>query len=277
MYKLIACDLDETLLNDKKEICERNLMAIEKARKEYGVRFVPATGRGYTCIDNVLRDLDVYDKENEFIISNNGGIVCENRNFKQLTFHELPYEKAKELFTFGIEKGLCVQIFTAKDVYAYQLNDDEKEWLFMFKPDAIEMEENTMDFLKGEAIAKILFQRQDMDFLKQLANEMKPICKGVNVSFSSNRYLELNSEGVDKGLGLKELANHLGIDIKETIAIGDNYNDIAMLEEAGLSIAMENAPQEIKDICDYVTTSNHNEGGVAEAIEKYIFMENVYE
>lgn len=273
MYKLIACDLDETLLNDHKKICKRNLDAIAKACGEHGVKFVPATGRGYTCIDSVLAELNVIDRAEEYIISNNGGILCENREFKELSFHELPFKKAKELFAYGIEKGLCVQIFTAKDVYAYQLNEDEREWLFMFKPDAKIMEETTMDFLEHTAIAKILFERADMEYLKQVAQDMESITDGVSVSFSSNRYLELNREGVDKGLGLKELANHLGIDMKDTIAIGDNYNDVAMLKEAGLSIAMSNAPQDIKDICDYVTCANHNDGGVGEAIEKYILQE----
>lgn len=271
MYKLIACDLDETLLNDNKDICERNLAAITKARIQYGVKFIPATGRGYTCIDNVLHSMDVFDAPNEYIISNNGGIICENKGFKELTFHKLPFENAKQLFAYGVEKGLCVQVFTAKDVYAYQLDEDEKEWLFMFKPDAIIMEENSIDFLEHISIAKILFKQNDMDFLRRIAEDMKPITKEVSVSFSSNRYLEMNHKGVDKGMGLLELTHHLGIDIKDTIAIGDNYNDVAMLKVAGLSVAMENAPQEIKDMCNYVTQRDNNDGGVAEVIEKFIF------
>ncbi|MEG0737207.1 MAG: HAD hydrolase family protein, partial [Longicatena sp.] len=74
MYKLIACDLDETLLNSDKEISERNVLAIKRAQQEFGIRFVPATGRGYTCIQNVLDTLDVHNKEDEYIISGNGSI-----------------------------------------------------------------------------------------------------------------------------------------------------------------------------------------------------------
>ncbi|MEF9967918.1 MAG: HAD-IIB family hydrolase, partial [Longicatena sp.] len=79
MYKLIACDLDETLLNDNKEICERNIKAIQKAEREFGVKFIPATGRGYTCIDNVLKTLQVNNKSGEYTISNNGGVISENK------------------------------------------------------------------------------------------------------------------------------------------------------------------------------------------------------
>lgn len=276
MYKLIACDLDETLLNEEKQICVRNQMAIKRAEQEFGVKFVPATGRGYTCIQDVLNTLDVYDKENEYIISNNGGIICENKGFKELVFHTLPFKKAKELFQYGIAHGLCIQVFTAKDVYAYQIDEDEKDWLFMFKPDAIVMEENTIDFLKDIPIAKILYKKADMNYLRQLAEDMHSITDNeVSVSFSSGRYLELNSIGVDKGAGLQELAQILGIDIKETMAIGDNFNDIAMLKAAGLSVAMSNAPKEIQEICDYVTIADHNNGGVAEAIEKFIFAQEV--
>ena len=78
MYKLIVCDLDETLLDSEKKICQKNIDAIKKAR-EMGVKFIPATGRGYTCIDYVLNTLDLYDLEGEYAISTNGAIVTENK------------------------------------------------------------------------------------------------------------------------------------------------------------------------------------------------------
>lgn len=276
MYKLIACDLDETLLNDNKEICEANVRAIRRAEREYGVKFVPATGRGYTCIDNVLQTLQVMDTENEYTISNNGGVVTENKGYRELYFHELPFDKAKELFSYGFTKDVCIQVFTAKDVYAFHLNDDERKWLFSFKPDSIECDGDTIDFLKGTRIAKILFQNSDMDYLRELEKDMRSITEGsVNTSFSSGRYLELNHVGVDKGSGLQHLADYLGIDIKDTIAIGDNFNDMAMLKAAGLSIAVANAADEIKEICDYVTKADNNEGAVAEAIHKFIIKQEV--
>lgn len=272
MYKLIACDLDETLLNDQKEIGEGNVKAIKRAELEYGVKFVPATGRGYTCIDNVLHTLDVYDKAGEYTISNNGGVITENKGYRELTFHELPFDKAKELFAFGMSKDVCVQIFTAKEVYAFHLNPDEEKWLFTFKPDAIVCEETTLDFLENTPIAKMLFQNVDQQYLRVIEKEMRPLTAGVvSTSFSSNRYLELNHSGVDKGLGLHELANYLGIAIEDTIAIGDNYNDVAMLEEAGLSIAVANANEDIKKICHYITKATNNEDAIAEVLEKYIF------
>lgn len=75
---------------------------------------------------------------------------------------------------------------------------------------------------------------------------------------------------MDKGLGLRDLCEHLQIDLSETIAIGDNFNDVGMLREAGLSAAVANAVPEIKEMCDYVCTADHNEGAVAEVIERFI-------
>ena len=142
----------------------------------------------------------------------------------------------------------------------------------MFKPDSIICEETSLAFLKDTPIAKILFQNTDMTYLQQIAKQMKPITKDkVSVSYSSNRYLELNAIGVDKGLGLRELAAHLGIAIEDTMAIGDNLNDYAMLKDAGVAVAVANAVAEIQAISDYVTKANCNEDAVAEAIQKFIF------
>ena len=95
----------------------------------------------------------------------------------------------------------------------------------------------------------------------------------VTVSYSSNQYMEFNALGIDKGKGLIDLANKLGIDIKDTIAIGDNYNDISMLKASGLAVGANNAAEDVKNICDYVTMADNNEGVVAEVIERYIFNE----
>lgn len=272
MYKLIACDLDETLLNTQKEICERNVAAIKKAEQKYGVRFVPATGRGYTCIDTVLHTLGVYDAKNEYTISNNGGVVTENKDYRELTFHELSYDIVAHLFQFGLDKDVCMQIFTAKDVFAFHLNEDEHRWLYACKPDFIACEKASMDFLKGTPITKILFQNTDTNYLRTLAQELRPYTEGkVTVSFSSHRYLEFNPIGIDKGVGLRELCEALHIDLADTIAIGDNYNDAGMLKVAGLSVAVANAVEDIKQLCDVVTTADHNEGAVAEVIERFIF------
>ena len=132
-------------------------------------------------------------------------------------------------------------------------------------------EENTMDFLKDTPISKILYQNIDVPYLMSLEPKMESIVKGeCAVSYSSNRYMEFNKIGVDKGQGLHKLAEILGIDISETIAVGDNYNDMPMLEVAGLAVAANNAVEDVKKACDVVTNADNNEGVIAEIIERFI-------
>jgi len=271
-YKLIACDMDETLLNDNHEICQRNIDAIKTAKKEYGVKFVPATGRGYSSIQDSLKILDLYDEVDEYILSFNGGALSENKENKLLQFKGLAFDKMKEIFEFGLTKDVCMHVYTKDKIYVYNISKSEKERIEKQKIDCILMKENTVDFLSDESIAKILYQNIDVHYLRSLEPDMESIVKDVcEVSYSSNRYMEFNALGVDKGQGLKELARILNIDIKDTIAVGDNYNDMAMLKVAGLSVAAGNAVEDVKKACDYTTEATNNEGVVAELIEKFIF------
>ena len=273
MYKLIVCDLDETLLDSEKKICQKNIDAIKKAR-EMGVKFIPATGRGYTCIDYVLNTLDLYDLEGEYAISTNGAIVTENKGFKHVSYHGLSNDVAMEIVHFGIEKGLCVQAFTAKDIYTFNINEDEKKWLFMFKPDAVLCPDLNTEFLESMEIVKVMFQHTDVKYLASFMDELSDKIKAATtISYSSNRYMEFTAKGIDKGTALRELTQLLGVDLKETIAIGDNNNDLSMLKVAGVSAAVGNATQEIKEFCDYQAACKNGEGAVAEIIEKYILQD----
>lgn len=272
-YKLIASDMDETLLNDHHEICQRNIDLIKKA-KELGVKFVPATGRGFMSIQNDLRFLDLYDQEGEYVISFNGGAISENKDNQVIDFQGLPFEKMKEIFEFGLDYDVCQHIYTKDKVYIFNLSESEAQRIKNQKIDCIIMEDNNVDFLEDTPIAKILYQNTDVPYLMSIEPKMKDIVEGLcSVSYSSNRYMEFNRIGVDKGQGLKKLAEILGIDIKDTIAVGDNYNDLAMLNVAGLSVAAGNSVEGVKDVCDYVCQSDNNEGVLAEVIERFIIDE----
>ena len=96
----------------------------------------------------------------------------------------------------------------------------------------------------------------------------------LDVSYSSNRYIEFNHQGVNKGQGLKKLADILGVDIKDTIAIGDNFNDLSMIKVAGLGVGVQNTVENMKKECDVITKATNNENAVAEVISKYILGTN---
>lgn len=269
-YKLIASDMDETLLNDEHAICQRNIDLILKA-KEKGVKFVPATGRGFMSIQHDLKTLGLYDELGEYVISFNGGALTENKDNRMLYFDGLSFKKTKEIFEFGLKCDVCQHVYTQDKVYVYNLTESEAKRIKNQKVECEIMEENTIDFLKDTPISKILYQNTDVLYLMSLEPLMKHIWEGeCAVSYSSNRYMEFNKIGVDKGQGLKHLAEILGIDIKDTIAVGDNYNDMPMLKVAGLSVAAQNAVDDVKKACDVTTDADNNEGVIAEIIERYI-------
>ena len=273
-YKLIACDLDETLLNDEHLVGAKNVAAIKRAREEYGVKFVPATGRGFMQIQPELKELQLYDLEGEYVISFNGGALTENKNNRIIEFKGLEFSKMKEIFEAGLNFDVCIHVYTPDNLYVFNLSESERQRIKNQKLEAVYPEVNSVDFLKDTPISKILYQNVDVPYLMSLEEGLKPITDGhCAVSYSSNRYMEFNALGVDKGQGLIDLANKLGIAIEETIAVGDNYNDMAMLKVAGFSVAANNAVDDVKAACDYTTNANNNEGVVAELIEKFIFNE----
>ena len=133
------------------------------------------------------------------------------------------------------------------------------------------IDEYNMDDLKDEKIAKILYEKRDMPYLKSIEVEVSEMIEGkACASYSSGRYLEFNAIGIDKGFGLRWLANYLGIDINETIAIGDNYNDVEMIKAAKLGVCVTCATDDIKELAQYVTEVDYDQGAVKEVIEKFV-------
>lgn len=270
MYKLIAIDLDETLFNAQHKIDDENKKAIALAI-EKGIKIVPCSGRGPGFLGTLYDDLGI-NNEQEYSILCNGAIVIENHTSNIISCSPLAYEKALELFAFGRSKDLCVQIFTPDKVYVYFADEEEREVIKHFGDNIIFLDTDETAFLKDEVIIKVLFEKPDsLAYLQTLEEELKPLTEGhITVSFSSNRYLELNALGIHKGIGLLSLANHLGIDISETIGVGDNYNDLGLLEDAGLGVAVQNAIAPVKAIADVVTIADHNQSAIAEVIYEYV-------
>lgn len=268
-YRLIACDMDETLLNDDHQIPQANIDAIKRA-KEHGVLFVPSTGRGYLSLQHDLETLGLLDQPGQYVLSYNGGVLTENKDNRMLFFRGMSFEKIKELFEFGLKQDVCIHIYTQKELFTFNLSDSEKERIVRQKVAHTHVTDNQIDFLRETPIAKILYQNMDVPYLKSLEPLMEAILSDVQVSYSSNRYMEFNAAGVNKGQGLLDLAEYLGIAIEETIAVGDNSNDLPMLQVAGLSVAAGNAIPEVKERCDYTTTATNNEGVIAELVAKFI-------
>ncbi|MDM8271108.1 Cof-type HAD-IIB family hydrolase [Thermophilibacter provencensis] len=273
MYRLIASDLDETLLDSSHRIPDRVRAAIRAAR-ELGARFVPATGRPFNSVDDTLADLELLGAPGEYVLSFNGGVIIENSNASSpLTSCELSPATAGALYEEGVRRGLCMHLYTLEHVYLYNYLPIERSYI-EGRMNIVETHERTLDFLReaGEKTVKLLFMSTSMDELRATERELADLglTDGLDVVYSSNRYLEFNAPGVNKGSGLLELARRLGISPEETMAIGDSSNDIPMIRAAGLGVAVANATDEAKAAADYVCAADNNAGGVAEAIERFV-------
>ena len=272
MYKLMLSDLDETLLINH-HVPDFNIEAIKKSRYK-GLKFIPATGRAYNMIPEILKEIGTYDQAGEYSICFNGGLIVENRNNRILNFKGLSFEQTKIIFEKAKNYDVCVLIFTMDMCYIYNANTEEIERKRAQKAPFTIMDTYNIEHLKNEQIAKIIYQKNDMSYLKMIEQNLNNIIKNkVAISYSSNRYLEFNALGINKGYGLKWLANYLGIDIKETIAIGDNYNDIEMIKTAGLGICVTSANNDIKAVAQYVTKLDYYQGAVKEVVEKFVLEE----
>ena len=272
MYKIIACDLDETLISRDRSISKENIEAIQRA-KQAGVRFVPATGRGYNSVRNELKTLGLYDLENEYVISYNGGAITENKDERVLHFQGITFKEAQDLYIRGLSYDhICIHIYTPDQVWVRNFYPEEVEYLACRQP-CTEIFGDDIEFLKEKEIVKAIYMNTDYDYLKRIQSEITDLTMDLDVSFSSNRYMEFNRKGVSKGKGLHKLADLLGVDIKDTIAIGDNYNDLSMIKEAGLGIGVANTVEAMKKECDYITQADCDHSAIAEVINRFIFNE----
>lgn len=267
-YQIIACDMDETLLSSDATICRRNIEAIAAARRA-GVKFVPATGRGYASLEGVLKSTGLWQQEKEYVISFNGCCITENKSNRRLYWNPLPFTTAAALYEKGIAYGLCLHAYTANTVYIYRPSTAKIHFL-NGRMAFTETTERSLDFLAGQDIVKLIYMHPDMTYLQNLQKELQPLLRSVCVSFSSNRYLEFANEGVTKAAALYKLADLLHVPYAETLAIGDNINDAAMLRAAGLGVGVANLHEAIREDCDVVTAATNNEGAVAEAITRFV-------
>ena len=269
MYKIIVCDLDETLISRDRTISSENIEAIRKAT-EAGVKFVPCTGRGYNSVHHTTAQLGLFDQKDQYVISYNGGAITENKDERQLYFQGITFEEAEAIYKRGLTYDhICIHIYTPDQVWVRNFYPEEVEYLANRQP-CTEIFSDDIDFLKGKEIVKAIYMNTDYSYLKKIESEITDLTGNMDVSFSSNRYMEFNRKGVSKGNGLKRLCNILGVDIKDTIAIGDNFNDLSMIQEAGLGVGVSNTIADMKPLCDVITENDCDHSAVAEVINRYV-------
>ena len=271
MYKLIALDMDGTLLTTDKKVTSRTEAAI-KAAEAKGVKIVLASGRPLAGISRYLDELDLLKGE-DYVLSFNGGLVLNTKSEEIVSKVSLSGSDLKYIYKISKELNVNIHAYSVKDGLIAPKTSKYTE----YEATINEIDININDFNEvddDEDIIKVMMidPQEILDpAIEKLPSE---IYEKYSVFKSAPFFLEFTHKEVDKGLGLKRLGEHLGIKKEEIIACGDAGNDLSMVKYAGLGVAMENAIPEVKEVANYITTSN-DEDGIANVIEKFILNESV--
>lgn len=268
MIKLVAIDMDGTLLNSKKELLEETKQYFKDFhKKETETLLVLCTGRPETGIRPYLKDLG-YLEENHYIISQNGANIYESRTGKRVMDAFLDSAAIQKWIELGKKHGISVM--GAGVDYYYCFDQEPTEWMeFDVKLVSGKLKRIPTKESLNTDFYKILLMG-DEEQLNEFETYIPEAWRDEFYVVRSQKYLvEVLTKGVNKAFGLEKLAKELNIQPSEIAAIGDAANDIEMLEYAGLAIAMGNGSEEVKAISDIVTDTNEN-NGVIKAINKLI-------
>ncbi|MFD2629782.1 Cof-type HAD-IIB family hydrolase [Oceanobacillus kapialis] len=282
--KLIATDLDGTLLNEEGKVSQKNAEAIKKAT-DFGIQVVVATGRSYEAASKPLQEVGITAP----VICLNGANTY-SKNKELLREAPLGRETAKDVQKHCEEENIYFELFTNEGVYSTSREKFIQVMIDILKSANPDMTEDEIRVgaehrFQNEEVQFIdhyatLFERDDLTVYKILAfslddKKLKDLFINLDVNpdlaitSSGEVNLEFNHPDAQKGIALEALAKSMGINMDEVMTLGDNFNDVSMLTMAGRGVAMGNAVEEIKALCKYTTKSNE-EHGVAYAIEEML-------
>jgi len=260
--KILFTDLDGTLLNDQKEIPKQNQIEIKKAI-ENGHIVTVATGRTFESALNVVEKLGL-NIPGCYLICYNGAMVYDFQQKKALIDIRLNKDQVAYLFEEAYAYQLYIQTYQNGKIWTKFDCDELKHYQNASKLDK-ELHEAVVQELVQEPHKVVLidFQKEKLQQFQVDHREWEE--KNCLSLFSCDEYLEYCPFGATKGEALKFIASYLNVPIENTIAVGDEENDISMILAAGCGIAMGNAKDEVKEIANYITLSN-NDCGVAKVL-----------
>ena len=269
--KLIALDLDGTLLNSNKELTPGCRDALDRAAAA-GIEIVPTTGRFFDGMPECIRALPYL----RYAITINGAQVADVRSDDVIYRAELPCAQAVEIMRMLDQLPVIYDCYQdnwgwmSRDMWErcgdYVPNEHYYKMVRELRTPVDDLKELLMERDRG--VQKIQFFTWDLPLRERLLKEMEGQYEAIAVSTSVENNVEINNAGANKGAALLKLAEHLGIDQSETAAFGDGLNDLSMIVAAGAGIAMENAHPDVKARANFLTTSCDADG-VAVGIDRY--------
>lgn len=263
-FRLIAADLDGTILDHSNRLKPQLLSAINKCRSQ-GVELVISTGRLYPSAKPIIDELSICLP----VISSNGAVIKDPLSGELIYHMPLPRELAIEalMLTKGdsAQRFICIQ-----DSFYTDVSQEE----------AIKYSKAlNVTFVRHVPLESIITDDPTIIVVKDREDEIarlttlltKNLGSKVHIANSTPCYIDINHPKVSKGAGLMKVCKLLGINPKEVIAVGDGWNDLEMFEVAGLGAAVSNAPRDLKRKADYIC-KNHSYKGVIEVLERFVLI-----
>ncbi|MSS63580.1 Cof-type HAD-IIB family hydrolase [Velocimicrobium porci] len=274
--KLVGLDLDGTVFDDEKHISKKTIQTIEKAIKQ-GVIIVPATGRPIIGVPKELLNIDGIS----YALTANGAAIY-NTKTKECIYHDcMEYETCASIIHVLDQYDVMADVFIDGMGYVEKKKQDRnmeyampqavRKYILSTRKTVDCLEQFILDDKRGIEKITVNFKTNtdgSLHCLKEVKQELEKF-SGLAVVSGVSTNLEITRQSATKGNGLIVLGNLLGIDKEEIMACGDSGNDREMLKAVGFGVAMENATADVKEVADYITKSN-TEDGVAYAIETFV-------
>ncbi len=266
--RLIASDLDGTLLNQEKMISARNIEAIRRC-KEKGIHFGIATGRPVDTTKVMVQRWGV-EKEIDFIMGMNGGIIFDCQSNQSDLYYPLEGKTIQEIIRFFEGYDVIFHVKIGRNRYTNVSTEKTKN-----EAKRVGEEEVLMDlipFLEGKKVSKlnVISEPSYQEVVKERAQkfiESHPTVTGFPTQADIFEFVDYR---INKGFGLEKVAEHYQIPMEETLAFGDAENDISLIHAAGMGVCMRNGAAKTKEVADYITEQSNQEDAVAIYLEENV-------
>lgn len=269
-YRLIAFDMDGTLLNSQKKITDKTCEAIQKAI-DAGVIVILNTGR---CVAELEEYMDILDGI-QYVNSTSGALVYDRKNDKDIYSSALDVNTVKRILDIVSTEDVMIDFLTRESIVQRDKIEKMKQYDMeiyrdMFERVTVKWEDVCGQYLENPfPVSKLNIYHTSEEARNRTRKKIVELQLGVEMVNAETTSIEISANGIDKGIGLEKLCQYLNIPLSQTIVVGDADNDIGAMKKAGLAVAMGNANQRIKELADVIVADNDHDG-CKEVIEKYI-------
>ncbi|MFV0557094.1 MAG: Cof-type HAD-IIB family hydrolase [Enterococcus sp.] len=267
MIKLIAIDLDGTLLTNQKKISAENKQALAQAKAQ-GVKIVICTGRPLRAIRPYLTELNLKEA-GDYSITFNGGLVQKNDTGEIMEKSVFQVDDVKRLVALAQDLDLALDVLSDEVVLNLPTSTNHPSIYGSLNP-LLDCRAAAIADLHENGLYNKAVIAYHQEFLDEQIKKIPAVFrKDYEVIKTRNNLLEFMPKGITKAYGIELLIQDLGLTREEVMAIGDEENDLSMIQYAGIGVAMENAVTAVKEVADVVTVSNE-EHGVAHVIKNFV-------